>query len=62
MIQNIYFLIDANTKMWTEITDLVVFRKKLLKFLQGALDSREWLQLIEASLDSNIGHINHMNM
>ena len=32
----IYFLIDTNTKMWTEITDLVVFRKKLLKFLQGA--------------------------
>ena len=31
----IYFLIDTNTKMWTEITDLVVFRKKLLKFLQG---------------------------
>ena len=33
----IYFLIDTNTKMWTEITDLVVFRKKLLKFLQGVL-------------------------
>ena len=32
---NIYFLIDTNTKTWTEITDLVVFRKKLLKFLQG---------------------------
>ena len=31
----IYFLIDTNTKMWTEITDLVIFRKKLLKFLQG---------------------------
>ena len=31
----IYFLIDTNTKMWREITDLVVFRKKLLKFLQG---------------------------
>ena len=25
------------TKMWTEITDLIVFRNKLLKFLQGAL-------------------------
>ena len=23
--------------MWTEITDLVIFRKKLLKFRQGAL-------------------------
>ena len=31
----IYFLIDTNAKMWTEITDLVFFRKKLLKFLQG---------------------------
>ena len=30
-------LIDTNTKMWTEITDLVVFRKKLLKFLQGVM-------------------------
>ena len=26
---------DTNTKMCTEITDLVVFRKKLLKFLLG---------------------------
>ena len=33
----IYFLIDTNAKMWTEITDIVVFRKKLLKFLQGVL-------------------------
>ena len=34
-----YFFIDTNSKMRTEITDLVVFRKKLLKllkFLQGA--------------------------
>ena len=41
----IYFLIDTNTKMWTEITDLVVFRKKLLKFLQGGiqpLPKRQW--------------------
>ena len=29
-------LIDTHTKIWTEITDTVVFRKKLLKFLQGA--------------------------
>ena len=35
----IYFLIDTNTKMWTEITDLVVLRKKLLKFLQGVTHS-----------------------
>ena len=33
----IYFLIDTNAKMWAEITDIVVFRKKLLKFLQGVL-------------------------
>ena len=26
-------LIDTHTKMWTEITDIVVFGKKLLKFL-----------------------------
>ena len=30
-----YFLVDTNAKMWTEITDLVIFRKKLLKFRQG---------------------------
>ena len=29
------FLIDTHTKIWTEITDIIVFRKKLLKFLQG---------------------------
>ena len=28
-------LIDTHGKIWTEITDIVVFRKKLLKFLQG---------------------------
>ena len=28
-------LIDTHTKITTEITDIVVFRKKLLKFLQG---------------------------
>ena len=33
----IYFLIDTNAKMWTEITDIVIFRKKLLKFRQGVL-------------------------
>ena len=27
-------LIDGQTKIWTEITDIAVFRKKLLKFLQ----------------------------
>ena len=32
-------LIDTNTKMRTEIIDLVVFRKKSLKFLQGVLRS-----------------------
>ena len=26
--------IDTHTKIWTEITDIVVFREKLLKFLQ----------------------------
>ena len=31
----IYFLIDTNTKIWPEIIDLVVFRKKLLKLRQG---------------------------
>ena len=34
MIQN-KFLIDTNAKMWTEITDIVIFRKKLLKFWKG---------------------------
>ena len=29
-------LIDTHTKIWTEITDIIIFRKKLLKFLQGA--------------------------
>ena len=28
-------LIDTHTKIWTEITDIFVFRKKLPKFLQG---------------------------
>ena len=36
MIQNIFFLIDTNAKMWTDITDIVIFRRKLLKFQQGA--------------------------
>ena len=27
---------DTHTKIETEITDIIVFRKKLLKFLQGA--------------------------
>ena len=31
------FLIDTHTKSGTEITDIIVFRKKLLKFLQGVL-------------------------
>ena len=38
-LENIFrkkFLIDTHTKIWTEITDSIVFRKKLLKFLQGA--------------------------
>ena len=41
MLQNIFshmkkkILIDTNTKIGTEITDIIVFRKKLLKFLQG---------------------------
>ena len=29
------FLIYTHTKIGTEITDIIVFRKKLLKFLQG---------------------------
>ena len=33
------FLIDAHTKIWTEITDIIVFRKKLLEFLQSELNS-----------------------
>ena len=37
----IYFLIDTNTKTWTEITDLVVFRKKLLNVPAGCLECRE---------------------
>ena len=28
-------LIDTHTKIGKEITDVIVFRKKLLKFLQG---------------------------
>ena len=41
MLQNIAFrinkiLLDTNTKIWTEITEIIVFRKKLLKFLQSA--------------------------
>ena len=31
------FLIDTHTKIGTEITDIIVFRKKLLKFLQGVI-------------------------
>ena len=30
------FLINTHTKIGTEITDIIVFRKKLLKFMQGA--------------------------
>ena len=30
-------LIDTHTKIWAEITDIVIFRKKLLKFLHGVL-------------------------
>ena len=42
MLQNIFFrikkiLIDTHTKIWTEITDIIFFRKKLLKFLQGVM-------------------------
>ena len=43
----IYFLIDTNTKMWTEITDLVIFRKKLLKFRQGVAVSKEFIAVCE---------------
>ena len=32
-------LLDAISEMWTEMTDIVVFRKKLQKFLQGVLCS-----------------------
>ena len=40
MLQNIFshikkILIDTHTEIGTEITDIIVFRKKLLKFLQG---------------------------
>ena len=41
MLQNIFYhikkiLINTHTKILTEITDIIiVFRKKLLKFLQG---------------------------
>ena len=31
------FLIDTHTKIRTEITDIIVFMKKLLKFLQGVV-------------------------
>ena len=42
MLQNIFSLIkncliDIHTKILTEITDMVVFRKKLLKFLEGEI-------------------------
>ena len=30
-------LIDTHTKNWKEITDIVGFSKKLLKFLQGVI-------------------------
>ena len=41
MLQDIFshikkILIDTHTKIGGEITDIIVFRKKLLKFLQGA--------------------------
>ena len=39
-------LIDGHTKILTEITDIVVFRKKLLKFLQGAIGWTELTLLI----------------
>ena len=37
------FLIDTHTKIGTEIrsTDIIVFRKKLLKFLQGGIGSNQ---------------------
>ena len=39
-------LIDTHTKSGTEITDIIVFRKKLLKFLQGDVaDSLKHLQI-----------------
>ena len=47
MLQNIFshieknFLIYTHTKIWTEITDIIVIWKKLLKFLQGV--QFEWL-------------------
>ena len=34
-------LLESHTKIWTEITDIVIFRKKLLKFLQSDLVSRK---------------------
>ena len=39
------FLIDTHTKIGTEITDVIIFRKKLLKFLQGVIRqdcSQKW--------------------
>ena len=30
-----FFVIDTNVKMWTEIIDLVILGRNILKFLQG---------------------------
>ena len=47
MLQNLFFqkkiLIDTHTKIWTEVTAIIIFMKKLLKFLQGENVCGNWI-------------------
>ena len=66
MLQNIFSyikknLIDTHSKTGAEITDIVFFRKKLLKFLQGVngLDRSQLICCKHHCLDINIGTVHY---
>ena len=67
MLQNIFshiyikkFLTDTHTKIWTKITDIIIFRKKLLKFLQGCVELIVWI-IVMTTRRRNIKHFRLFN-
>ena len=54
------FLTDTHTKIWTKITDIIVFRKKLLKFLQGCVELIVWI-IVTTTHRRNIKHFRLFN-
>ena len=62
MLQNIFshikkILIDTHTEIGTEITDIIVFRKKLLKFLQGEKTPKHHQVCVNFQLNQVTSHI-----